>query len=424
MVFPYCHACKGVKDLCGLGRCPLLDDIRKRLAPVDLTGKTVEGPSPPSVFVGSYGYPRISVGPLASSLPVPRPERLESPTFLYSRALEDVYSIRASLIRGRYALNVRTAADRNMPSSEPLWEIEKGLPFKGRKVLSSVQELALSSRSLDTVMELSKVDRAIRAPPSLDTITMPMGPSVKIDDISVQDGAKVPNAVERASSDTDLPASEATIGLYDSGIPQEHLTRLFSVGLLGEARRRRLVPTRWTITAVDDTLSMALKERVLELPPLDRFLLYSGSHYGNNFLIAYYPPPFRFEMMEQWQRGSLWGGGKTITDHEGPRGRKDYASNITGGYYAARLPVVEHMMEKGFCAGATVIRWITDEYWAPLGVWVVRETVRSSLVGPPMEFSDLRSLFEELDRSSGVSDWKVHTRFLRGNMDTTLTDFI
>lgn len=423
-MFPYCHACKGVKDLCGLGRCPLLEKVRNKLAPIDLTGTTVEGPSPPSVFVGSYGYPRISVGPLASALPVPMPERLESTTFLYSRALEDVYSIRASLIRGRYALNVRTASDSGTISSEPLWEVEKGLPFRGRKVLSSVQEIALSSRSLDTVMELSKLERTFRAPPSLDTITMPMGPSVKIDDVSVQDGAKVPRSVERASSDTDLPAAEATVGLYDTGIQLEHLTRLFSVGLLGEARRRRLVPTRWTITAIDDTLSIALKERVLELPPLDRYLLYGGSHYGNNFLIAFYPPPFRFEMMEQWQRGSLWGGGTTVTDHEGPRGRKDFASNITGGYYAARLPVVEHMMAKGFCAGATVIRWITDEYWAPLGVWVVRETMRNSLKDPPKEFADLKSLTEEIDRSSGIQDWKLQSRFLRGTRDTILTDFI
>lgn len=422
-MFPLCHVCKGGKDLCGLGRCPLLEDVRKRFSPVDLSGSTVEGPSPPSVFVGSYGYPRISVGPLASPVAVPRPERLESAAFLFSRALEEVYSIRSSLVRGKFPLNVKTASDRGRGGSEPLWEVEKSLPVKGRKVLSSVQEIALSSRSLDTLMEISRPGRGIKAPVSLDTITMPMGPSVQVNDVKVREDPSVPLAVDKASSDTDLKASEATVELYGKGVPLEHLSRLFSTGLLGEGRRRRLVPTRWTITAVDDTIALGLKDRVLELPPLDRFLLYYGERFGNHFLVAFYPPPFRFEMMEQWQKGSLWGGGHTVTDREGPRGRKGYAANITGGYYAARLPVIEHMKEKGFCAGATVIRWITDEYWAPLGVWVVRETVRSSLSGPPKEFPDLGSMNLAIDELSGIKDWRRHAKFMDGKIDTTLERF-
>ena len=32
------------------------------------------------------------------------------------------------------------------------------------------------------------------------------------------------------------------------------------------------------------------------------------------------------------------------------------------------------------------MRFVTDEYWAPLGVWVVREAVRKSMQANPIEF--------------------------------------
>ena len=108
-----------------------------------------------------------------------------------------------------------------------------------------------------------------------------------------------------AVGDTDLRATEASVELFRSGIPLEHLVKLFSVGLLGEGKRRKLVPTRWTITAVDDIVSLELREKVMEMSPLDRYLLFRGERFGNHFLVAVYPPPFRFEMLEQWQNDSM-----------------------------------------------------------------------------------------------------------------------
>jgi len=199
---------------------------------------------------------------------------------------------------------------------------------------------------------------------------------------------------------------------------------LFSVGLLGEMKRRKLVPTRWSITAVDDTLSLQLKEKVLELPHLDNYLLYSGERFGNNFQIAFYPPPFRYEMLEQWQKGSLWGSGSIAADHEGPRGRKNYASEITGAYYAARLSALEHLMSMGRCGGISIIRWITKDYWAPLGVWVIRETVKRTLEGKPLEFEEMGSLISHLDNTCGMKGWRERTRYLTGKEDTSLDRFL
>ncbi|HHD16416.1 MAG TPA: hypothetical protein ENK47_06880 [Euryarchaeota archaeon] len=423
MVFPYCHRCKGTKDLCGLGRCPLLDRVREAVEPFRVEGTSIEGPSPPSVFVGSYGYPKLSIGPLASPTPLPMPERLEKGEFLFSRRIDEIYSIRSLLIRGKHKVNVKLSSQPGSPASEPLYEIESALPWRSRKILDSVRELALSARSVETEMLLTRDLREVRGA-SVDAITMPMGPSIEVKGVRVEENPKVPNPVERAVSDTDAGAVETAAELYRSGIPLEHMVRLFSVGLLGEKRRRKMVPTRWSITAVDDTISNNLKKTVLDLPPLDRYLLYSGSRFGNHFLVALFPPPFRFEMLEQWQKGSLWGAGDIITDHEGPRGRSGYASNITGAYYAARLAVLEFMERSGRCGGASVIRWITDEYWAPLGVWVIRETLRRTLGTPPVELPDMKGLVEAVNGVCGMKGWRGKSRFLSGWEDSSLNRFL
>ena len=56
--------------MCGISPCPLLADIRGRL-PVVQSGSVSElvGPSPPSLFVGRYGYPDVRAGPSAAWVP-------------------------------------------------------------------------------------------------------------------------------------------------------------------------------------------------------------------------------------------------------------------------------------------------------------------------------------------------------------------
>ncbi|MBN1390811.1 MAG: hypothetical protein JXA22_09260 [Candidatus Thermoplasmatota archaeon] len=423
MAFPYCSKCKGTRDLCGLGRCPLLERIRERFRSMQAIGDTVEGPSPPSVFVGSYGHPRVTIGPLTTPADIPLPERLESGTFLFTRSIEDVYSIRTSMVRGKYRLDVRTSRDARTLGSEPLFEVEGKMAVRGRKILDSVQEIALSARSLDTEMKVTGYGEKGIEPPSFDSISMPMGPSVNVTRVKVIDDPKVPGPIERITSDTDVNATEASVELFKSGIPVEHLVRLFSVGLLGQGKRRRLVPTRWTITAIDDILSRELKEEVTGFDGLDRYLLFSSQRFGNHFLVALYPPPFRFEMLEQWQNDSLWGQSPVTTDHEGPRGRKDYADGITGAYYAARLSVLNYLKLIRRNAGFTVIRWITGDYWAPLGVWVIRETVRNALGSEPLVFERMGQMMEKVNELSGMKNWKAHARYLTDRRLTTLDEF-
>ncbi len=388
MVYPFCLECRGTRDMCRQGRCQLLDSVRERIPAVRPVGRVIEGPSPPDVFVGQYGYPRVGVGPLvppqgsegASSV-------LNSVDDLVAAPIEDVVAARSLLFHTRQSSPVRV---RRTPP----------------RILDLAREVALSTRPVDTEVQLTK------APPAglaarLDPFAAPMGPGVEAERGRVIGQPLVPRRVDALVGDTDVTATTAARELYGSGIRGDHILRLFSVGLLGKGATRRLVPTRWSITAVDDILSKGLAEGVRDMQELGEPRVHSSVLKGNHFHVVLLPRRWEFEMLEAWLRGSLWAAGDmTVVDREGHKGRSDYARNVTGAYYAARLAVLEHLTAIQRQASAVVYREVTEEYWAPLGVWVIREGVREAMRTPG---TSLDTIDEAVDLVTGrvrLKGWK------------------
>jgi len=66
---------------------------------------------------------------------------------------------------------------------------------------------------------------------------------------------------------------------------------------------------------------------------------------------------------------------------------KNYAENCAGGYYTVRLAISEKLMELRRQASVLALRFITDEYTLPLGVWVTREATRKAFQKRPTTFS-------------------------------------
>ena len=66
----------------------------------------------------------------------------------------------------------------------------------------------------------------------------------------------------------------------------------------------------------------------------------------------------------------------------------EYAQETAGGYYAARLAILEELKRKKRQASVLALRFISEEYSAPLGVWVVREAVRKAMGAQPITFAD------------------------------------
>ncbi|MCL2550082.1 MAG: Nre family DNA repair protein [Methanimicrococcus sp.] len=405
-----CVRCKG-KGLCGRPYCPTLERFKNnnRLTSALANATSVFGPSPPSVFVGSYNYPSLSAGPLIPpSLDLPelefgdasdilREKIIKNPGFLedsrlwHNLKMQDVITMRTALVRANATFK---PSDAN--AAQPL--------------LMKAQELALSAKPVDTEAWFKK---PIVSDLKFDSMMMPMGPSGQIKNFNITENPKVPNAVDRIVYDTDALAKDAIVELYQGNVSNEQMTRLMSIGLLG--RNRKLVPTRWSITAIDDMTGKETIKRVKDYPHLREITLLSGEIFGNHFEILLLPGSFSYELLEIWLPHSVWNGEKTYIgqDHEDFGGKKEY-SNLSGGYYAGRLPILEYLDAIKKQAFIFAIREINPGYWAPLGVWVVREAARAAVANPIQTFETREEALAVMASRFNTprSEWEPKTRLL------------
>ncbi|MDD5087089.1 MAG: hypothetical protein PHV16_05040, partial [Candidatus Nanoarchaeia archaeon] len=120
------------------------------------------------------------------------------------------------------------------------------------------------------------------------------------------------------------------------------------------------------------------------------YLVFFGSYLGNYYLILCFPEPWSYELFETYMPKTSWNVDENInfmTDYESYYGRKTYAENCAGGYYAARLAIAEKLANMKRQSSVLALRFITGDYAVPLGVWVVREAARKAMNNRPIEFS-------------------------------------
>lgn len=366
-----CAECKG-KGLCGLPRCPILSRFHARL---DVKPAESYAGSAPSLFIGSYRYPRVSGGPLMTDDADHPPQWLAE-----GRSIEDIVGIRARTIRGKTGINRYT---------------------------DNLQEIALSDRPVD-------VEVAFEHPVTFDLTfngtVAPVGMSGAMKTMEIVGSAHIPRPVDRVTSDTDMSTTEACAALTASEIDVYRIAQLFSAGLLG--RKRTFVPTRWAITAVDDTLSTRLKGGIAKFPPLDEIRLFSGEIFGNQIVCILVPGDWKYEMIEIWGRHTLWSGDEDVIvqDREGMV-KRGY-SPISGAYYSARLAACEYLTSINRCARVVVIRSISNEYWAPLGTWVIREAARKAFRSPFLACPSPDAAVAEASARLGFAHWVPHSRLI------------
>ena len=385
-----CIKCKGARLLCGKDKCPILQksSILKSTIPNELKNlkkdKIIFGASPPAVFVGHVGYPKVNIGPL---LPLGKfaeqkdTKYLDTPENWYGKSIDEIIAYRSGMIRSNFSLNVKY--------NESIEELlDKSKP-NSAKLLEATQELTMASNSVDTEAELKRIHVGMK----YDNHSQPQGPSGRAEKIRVVDNVKVLKPVDKVVYDTDLTAADAITGyLYKDGgeVPLSMMQRLFSAGMLGVKKKRKLVPTRWTITAVDDIIGKELAKNLHHKQDIDKYYTFYGEYLDNKFLILLMPGPWSFEMNECWNPESIWNRlipginiaelhPTIMTDYEYEHGRKKYADNVTGAYYAARKEVEEFLVKRNRQARAIVFREVAGGYTVPLGVWVIRETVRHIL---------------------------------------------
>ena len=359
-----------------------LDDFADRFKSAT-SGGALFGSTAPSIFVGRSNYPDVSTGILSPVGAEERAAEFATSGEWYRRGLdiESVLQYRTGL------LDSRRAAPANV---HDVWDGFVGVQ----------REVAIADRPVDVEIGLSGTPDLDL---SVDDVSTPTGPRARAESATLAENPHVPRAVERTLADDDWRAEGAMTYLYRRGFDTYEIDSILSAGALGRDEARRLVPTRWSITAVDDTLGTYLRGRIRDNPTLDGVQVWVNQYLGNRYWVVLAPGRWEYELVEMKTPGSVWnpdptGGTWLASAHEGYEGRTDYVEETAGAYYAARLGVLERLDEVGRQAKCLVLREVSDDYWAPVGVWQVRESVRDAFEGAPRDGAeDLAGEFGEAE---------------------------
>jgi hypothetical protein len=357
------------------------------------TSDSLDGSSPPSVFVGSYGYPKVSVGPMVPPMHGDT-TLLDSPELWVGKSLEEIVNFRLSLIRGI----------KNISINEP----------NGRYI-ENLHEVAMSSRPIDSELQFYKNPKPVA---SIDGESAPFGPVGEVASAKFSSTSS-DKSIQRAYYDHDLKAQDAVVSLYNRGIEISKIQKCFSVGMFG--KKRKLVPTKWSITATDSIIAESLVSEILEFDLIDSCRVFSHDHLGNLFSVVLFPHRWLFENQEAWHIGNGIGFGSDIEDAKGI----DHPPVTAGAFFAAKLGVAEYLLEKKYQASALVLREIRPEYAVPVGVWQIREAIRSAMKNEPYiaENFDDGVTFAAKRMSVSKSEWLSKGGMLSMLKQKSISDF-
>ena len=337
------------------------------------------GSSPPEIFIGRIGYPEINTGILApsnsDSSERKSTEEMSLPEEWYKQKLtiRQVLNHRGKLIYSRFKSKIKYD------------------PSKNNKLLSTMQEISLADKSVSAEFFLKKPFKSLI---NIDKHLPVIGNPAPLKDVRLQENPIIIKKVDYLVSDTDNKAANAIIELHKNKIIlTSNIIKILSAGMLGIGKNRRLVPTRWAITAVDDTISKNLLKKIKYYPEINEIILFNGSYVGNHYEFLLLPDKFSFEVIEAFLPRSAWNPSEATNftqDFERFSGRKYYAKNVTGAYYTARLAVCEYLEKIKKQAYVIIFREEGPEYNAPLGVGILRELARDAFSKSPEKFNTIQ----------------------------------
>lgn len=354
----------------------------------------ISGSTPPSVFVGSYGYPKVAVGPM---LPPMHGDTmiLDMPERWLGKSLEEIVNYRLSLVRGIQQTKISN--------------------IQGQYI-ENLQEVAMATKPLTSDIEFLRKTIPVT---SIDGESAPFGPIGEIKNAKFSNSSSDKN-IQKAYYDKDLLAQDSVLQLYHSGIEVSRIQKCFSIGMFG--KNRKLVPTRWSITATDDMISKSLVSKIIEFDIIDSYRVFTYNHLGNFFSVIVFPSRWMFEMQEAWydQQGNIGFG----SDFEDARGLEHYPATA-GAHFASRLGLAEYLFKNKIQAGAVVLREIRPEYAIPLGVWQVREGIRMAMKQNPTIVSGFEEGFDLACKSLSIDkkEWLAKSTLQKARRQKSISDF-
>jgi len=319
---------------------------------------------------------------------------LDNPEKWKGKSLEEIINFRLKLVRGI--------------QQTPIEQTE------GRYI-ENLQEVTMSSKPTDLDLIFNKKTSSNI---SIDGESAPFGPVGEIKSVKFS-GSTSTKPIEKIFYDKDMKAQDAVLKLYNSGIEISKIQKCFSIGMMGQ--KRKLVPTKWSITATDDIISKSMVNKILENNLIDICKIFSYEHLGNIFSVILFPHRWIFEMLEAWHSNGILGFG---SDYEDARGI-NHPPHIAGAYFAAKLAVSEYLLKNKIQAGVLIFREIRPEYAIPVGVWQVREGVREAMNQKPRIITKFNDALEIAATKTSISknEWIKNGNITNLMRQKTLSDY-
>ncbi len=333
--------------------------------------KSFSGSSPPEIFIGKWNYPNVYTG-ILSPQEHGDTQIMSSPELWHKNQLP-IYKImeyRNQLIYGRTQSNIKKL---------------------NTSFLSVMKEVAMTHKSVLTSFELKK---PITKNHEQDSTTPIIPKAAEIERAQLEENAPVKPKIDYLVNDGQVKSSIAIQELHKSNIPTSNIIKILSAGLLGLKNNRRLVPTRWSVTAVDDTISKEKLKKIKLMPEISEYLVFTAEYLGNHYEFLLIPDKYSFEVIEisikNPDNNSVW------QDYETFFPRKKYAESVTGAYYANRLALTEYLESIHRQATCMVMREIRPQYYAPLGVGILREISRHAFSQKQKSFPTLQEALADI----------------------------
>ena len=369
-----CVKCKG-KGWCGKP-CKIYSKIKNF---TQKKSKHLSGNSPPEIFVGKYNYPNIQAGILSPEIHGNTAE-LSMPEIWHEKNLQipQILTNRSQLIYGKFQTSIKKARTQN-------------------KFTKLMQEISMTHKPISTEFFLKKIPRMTL---EINKYSAAIGNPAELESARLQENPKIKPKIDYLTTDTDCKSVIAIKELHKSNIQTSHIIKILSAGLLGTKTRRKLVPTRWAITATDDTISKEMLKKIKYYPEINEITLFHGYYIGNHYEFLLLPDKFSFEVIEAYMSGSVWNPLSPnihfAQDFERFSNRKKYAFNVTGAYYTARLALTEYLEKIKRQAYCIIFREERPEYNAPLGVGILRQLARKAFQNKPETFPTIQQALHQM----------------------------
>ncbi|HLF53962.1 MAG TPA: hypothetical protein VI544_02175 [Candidatus Nanoarchaeia archaeon] len=351
--------------ICGEDNCKEHSFLLGKTAAI----KEFSGSSPPEIFVGKWNYPNVYTGILSPDTPGEDTQILSSAELWHKNKLSifEILNLRNKLIYGRKQNNIK----QNL---------------NNQKFISIFREIAMADKSVSAEFKLKKpITKNLEKETKVPLIKH----AADVSQVRLQENPSINPKVDYLVNDTSAKSVTAMLELEKAGIETSSITKLLSAGLLGLKTNRKLVPTRWSITAVDDALSKEKLKKIKNSREISEFQLFNAEYLGNHYEFILLPDKFSFEVIENsLQSGGFW------QDYESFSPRKRYAEDVTGAYYANRLALCEYLEKIKRQAQCIVLREVRPEYYAALGVGILRQISREAFSKQPEKFETIEEALQ------------------------------